>query len=99
MIAKSMAIDWAFYPEGVARQVAAAIAKGDRRPSLQQVKIPTLLIHGTIDLLIPVSCGIDTKQNIPNAELLLIDSMGHYIPVGVWEQIVYAITKVISRLS
>ena len=87
----------AFYPEGVARQMAAAIAHGDRRDALQRLDIPSLAIHGTDDPLIPASGGIDTHKNIPNAELLLIEGMGHDMPVEAWQQIIDAITNLTSR--
>ena len=91
------AFERAFYPEGVARQMAAAIAHGDRRSALQRLNIPSLAIHGTDDPLIPVSGGIDTHKNIPNSKLLLIEGMGHDMPVGAWQQIVDAVIDLTSR--
>lgn len=87
----------AFYPEGIARQMAAAIAHGDRRSGLQKLDIPSLVIHGTDDPLIPVSGGIDTHKNISKSELLLIEGMGHDMPLGTWKQIVDAICHLATR--
>ena len=77
-----------FYPDGVARQMAAIVAHGDRRSGLGQLKLPTLVIHGTDDPLVPVTGGIDTHENIEGAELMLIEGMGHDLPRETWNQIV-----------
>ena len=70
-----------FDPRGVARQLAALIANGDRRPLLQTITAPSVVLHGAADQLIPVACGEDVARNIPNAELRIIDGMGHDFPV------------------
>ena len=41
---------------------------------------------------------MDTAAVIPNAELLLIEGMGHDMPIGTWEQIVDGITENAGRL-
>jgi pimeloyl-ACP methyl ester carboxylesterase len=85
--------DRSYYPQGMARQNTAVIAGGDRRPSLASVTVPTLVIHGVDDPLIPVEAGKDTAQVIPGAKLLIIDGMGHDLPKGVWTKIVTAISQ------
>jgi pimeloyl-ACP methyl ester carboxylesterase len=82
-----------FYPPGMARQLAAIIASGNRKALLKSVNLPTLVIHGKDDPLVPVEAGKDTAESIPNAELLLIEGMGHSLPPEIWDQIVLAITK------
>lgn len=86
-----------FYPEGVARQMAAVVAHGDRREGLNQLNVPTLVIHGSADPLVPVTGGIDTQENIPGAELMLIDGMGHDLPPETWAQIVDGISALTAR--
>ena len=82
-----------FYPDGVARQMAAIVAHGDRRSGLHQLQLPTLVIHGTGDPLVPVTGGIDTHENIEGAELMLIEGMGHDLPRETWNQIVDGIAS------
>lgn len=82
-----------FYPKGIARQFAAILASGSRNNMLKELKIPSLVIHGDADPLIPVEAGKDTAQSIPNAELLIIDGMGHIMPDEVADQIKEAIIK------
>jgi pimeloyl-ACP methyl ester carboxylesterase len=85
--------DRSYYPQGMARQNAAIIASGDRRPLLSAIEVPTLVIHGADDPLIPVDGGKDTARVIPGASLLIINGMGHDLPKGVWGEIVSAISK------
>ena len=77
-----------FYPVGVARQMAAIAASGNRRPSLAGVRTPTLVIHGSDDPLVPLAGGIDTRDAIPGAELVTFDGMGHDLPEPLWADIV-----------
>jgi len=87
------AYDRSFYPEGFSRQLMAILANGDRREKLKSLKVPTLVIHGKDDPLVPMEGGIDISKNIPEAELLLIDGMGHSLPPETWPQIAEAIKK------
>ena len=58
-----------------------AIAQsGDRREALRSLKIPTLVIHGTEDPILPYEHGVATADAIPGAELLTIEGMGHDMP-------------------
>jgi pimeloyl-ACP methyl ester carboxylesterase len=88
----------AFYPEGVARQMAAVVAHGDRRPGLNKLKVPTLVIHGSADPLVPVTGGIDTQENIPGATLMLIEGMGHDLPPETWDHIIDGISALTGRV-
>jgi pimeloyl-ACP methyl ester carboxylesterase len=80
-------------PAGAARQLMAVIASGSRREALRAVDVPTLVIHGKADPLVPVACGVDTARAVPGAELLLIDGMGHALPITLWPQIIDAIAR------
>jgi len=85
--------DRSYYPQGAVRQNIALIANGDRRESLSTIAVPTLVIHGADDPLIPCEAGKDTAYVIPGASLLIISGMGHDMPRGIWAQIVDAISK------
>jgi pimeloyl-ACP methyl ester carboxylesterase len=80
-----------YHPAGSARQLAAIIASGDRTEALKGVRVPTLVIHGRIDPLVPVEGGIATAEAIPGAKLLLIERMGHAFPLSTWGTVVSAI--------
>jgi pimeloyl-ACP methyl ester carboxylesterase len=80
-------------PPGVARQLLAIVASGNRKSRLRDVRVPALVIHGTRDPLVPFAAGADTAGTIPGAELLAIDGMGHWMPREVWPRIVDAIAR------
>ena len=81
-----------FYPIGVARQMAAIAASGNRRPQLEDLTVPTLVIHGKADPLLPVEAGIDTHQAVPGSTLRLFEGMGHDLPEELWPEIIEAIS-------
>ena len=79
--------------------MAAVMAHGDRRPGLNQLKLPCLVIHGDIDPLVPVTGAHDTHQNVPGAELMIIEGMGHDMPKGAWSQIVKGIASLTNQTN
>ena len=68
------------YRNGTARQLLAILATGDRRPMLQKITAPTLVVHGAEDPLVPLAAGHDTAANIAGATLQVVDGMGHDFP-------------------
>jgi len=87
-----------FHPRGVARHLAAFLASDQRRDLLQTIRVPTLVIHGADDPLIPVACGYDVAAHIPGAELRVIDGMGHDLPVCLSEMFADAIAALARRV-
>ncbi|MBV9395334.1 MAG: alpha/beta fold hydrolase [Methylobacteriaceae bacterium] len=79
-------------PPGVARQLAAIFASGDRTKALPKVRVPTLVIHGTADPLVPVEGGRAIAAGVPGAKLVEIEGMGHAIPEAVWPRVIGAIS-------
>lgn len=79
-------------PEGVGRQLRAILASGSRVKALQGVKLPALVIHGAADPLVRPEAGIDTANAIPGAKLVMVEGMGHAIPIPIWPQVIGAIT-------
>jgi pimeloyl-ACP methyl ester carboxylesterase len=82
-----------WYPQGVARQMAAIVADGDRRPMLKRITAPTLVIHGEDDPLVPVAAGRDTAANIAGARLMTIPGMGHDLPLALVDTLADAIAE------
>jgi pimeloyl-ACP methyl ester carboxylesterase len=78
-------------PAGVARQLMAILASGSRKQALAGVAVPTLVIHGDADPLVPLACGVDTADSVPGAKLLVVKGMGHALPISMWPQIIDAI--------
>jgi pimeloyl-ACP methyl ester carboxylesterase len=84
-------------PAGAGRQLAAIIASGDRTPLLRTIAVPTLVVHGTSDRLVPPSGGRATARAIPGARLLTIEGMGHDLPRAVWPRMLDAIEQNAAR--
>lgn len=65
---------------GTARQMMAVASSGDLGAQLRTIRVPTLVIHGTSDPLVPVACGRDTAHLVPGAIMHEIEGMGHDFP-------------------
>jgi len=83
--------DRSYYPEGIARQMAAMAVPGNIQPLISSIKAPTLVIHGKEDPFNSVEAGEEIASTIPGAELLLVDGMGHSFPREVIPRIVKAL--------
>src|SRR5262249_9637699 len=73
-------------PLGMLRQSVAVLASGDRTEKLRALRLPTLVIHGTDDLMCDVSGGRATAAAIPGASLVLFKGMGHGLPRELWPE-------------
>ncbi|MFW9938209.1 MAG: alpha/beta fold hydrolase [Candidatus Thorarchaeota archaeon] len=91
--------DRSYYPDGFKRQLLGILASGDRTSALASVNVPTLVIHGADDPLVPIEGGKATAKAIPGAKLLIIEGMGHSLPPGTWSRVVDAITENASLKS
>ena len=80
-------------PDGVNRQLRAILASGSRKERLAAVTAPTLVIHGKVDPLVHPAGGRDTAASIPGARLMMIDRMGHALPISMWTQVIDAIAR------
>ena len=82
---------------GPGRQLAAIIAAGNRTTELRRITAPTLVIHGTADPLINPSGGRATARAIPQAQLMMIEGMGHDLPRAAWPRLIDAIATHAQR--
>jgi pimeloyl-ACP methyl ester carboxylesterase len=69
---------------GIARQLHAITASGDRTTALRKLRLPATVIHGASDPLIRPVAGRATARAIPGSHLRLIDGMGHDLPEELW---------------
>jgi pimeloyl-ACP methyl ester carboxylesterase len=69
---------------GIARQLHAITASGDRTRALRKLDLPALVIHGKNDVLVNPSGGRATAKAIPGARLKMVDGMGHDLPRPLW---------------
>lgn len=55
--------------------------------------VPTLVIHGTEDTVLPIEHGLALAAEIPNASLLTLEGTGHEVHPDDWETIIKAISN------
>jgi pimeloyl-ACP methyl ester carboxylesterase len=77
------ALDRSTHLDGMPRQLAAILASGNRAELLKTIRVPTLVVHGADDPLVPVEGGLHTAEVIPKASLKIIEGMGHDLAPGV----------------
>ena len=77
------AAERSYHPQGIARQMVAIVSDDKRAAALADVAVPTLVVHGKADPLVPFPCGEDTARRIPGAKLVGVAEMGHDLPSGV----------------
>ena len=87
------AYDRSFDPAGRGRQMAAILKSGSRQEALRSLAVPTLIMHGDADRLVPLEAGRLTHECIPGSDFQVIEGMGHDYPPQLWDTIVERITK------
>jgi pimeloyl-ACP methyl ester carboxylesterase len=97
--AAQLSYDRGYNPAGTGRQLAAILAAGDRTSDLRRITAPTVVIHGTEDRMVRPSGARATAAAIPGSQLVMIDGMGHDLPVAAWDRIVDAIVANAQRAS
>jgi pimeloyl-ACP methyl ester carboxylesterase len=93
----TISIQRSYRPAGTARQMVAIAADGDRTPLLGAIRMPTQIIHGLADPLVPVAAGRDLKAKIAPAHIDLVEGMGHDLPEGLWPRFVEGIASAAGR--
>jgi pimeloyl-ACP methyl ester carboxylesterase len=82
---------------GIQRQGIAVVASGDRTERLRGLRVPALVVHGSVDRVCDVSGGRATAAAIPGAELVIMDGMGHGMPRELWGELAGHIADLVAR--
>ena len=64
---------------GFSRHLQAILADKDRYELIREIEVPTLVIHGKIDPLIPFDEGKKSAEMIPNSTFLAVEKMSHLL--------------------
>ena len=70
-------------PQDIAQVLQGMAARPDSVPTLKTINVPTLIMMGEEDVIVPISDGELMRQHIPNSRLVVIPNAGHF---AVWEQ-------------
>ena len=65
--------------DGVLGDLAALKNRPDSRPFLKDIQVPTLILHGTEDQIIPSQEAKEMQAAIPDARLQLLPQAGHML--------------------
>lgn len=76
-----------YHPQGIVRQMAAALADGARTERLAGIDVPFMVIHGDCDTLIDIQCGAHIAACVPHALWRPVAGMGHDIGPGLQDEI------------
>jgi len=92
-------IERSWQPDAVNRQIAAVFIGDycDRRGDLAKIDIPTMIIHGDADPMVPLEAGKEVAATIPGAGLCIIHGMGHDISLEFVDEIVDCILKIVVK--
>ncbi len=90
-------VERAWRPQGTTRQLLAVVADGDRSALLRQLRLPTAVIHGDADPLIPPEAAHDLVRLVPGATLDLVHGMGHDLPPALLPRFVQGIVHAVER--
>ncbi len=76
------------YPDAMPRQLMAIISAGDRSEQVRTITVPTLVLHGADDTLVPPPHGEHTHEMISGSRYVVFDGMGHNLPEPVVPKVV-----------
>jgi pimeloyl-ACP methyl ester carboxylesterase len=79
--------------ESGARMFMAAARCELPSPDVTQIKVPTLLIHGSRDAIVPLAAAERMAASIPNSRLVVLDGAGHVPPITRPEEVIKAIEE------
>lgn len=69
---------------GTARHMVAVLTQADRTVALGQVTVPTVVIHGSADVMVRPSGGQATASAVPGSSYVVVPGMGHDLPRALW---------------
>ncbi len=84
---------------GIARQLHAITASGDRTAALEKLRLPATVLHGDSDPLIRPAAGRATARAIRDSRLRIFEGMGHDLPPALWPDFVEEIAAVAARAA
>ena len=87
----TMAYERGMTGRGYARQLGAILGSPSRTRRLRDLRVPTLVVHGARDPLIPPLSGRLAAAQIPGARLALIEGLGHDLGPSAWDFTIDAI--------
>jgi 3-oxoadipate enol-lactonase len=86
-------------PSGVAAALRGMAERPDARPQLPTIGVPTLVVAGAEDAIVPLATHQAMAAQIPDAELAIIPGAGHLSPFESPEPVNAAVRELIRRVT
>ena len=77
-----------------ASRMSECLSEGEANYDPSEIQIPTLIVHGSMDVIVPLQYSIELAEVIPNSELLIVEGAGHVPIVTRTDEVVEAIKRV-----
>lgn len=91
--------DRAYRPIGSMRQYAAILSQPRWFERLNGLDVPSLIMHGAADPLIPPAGGKDIANRVPGARMVELDKWGHDVPSVLVPDLLQHITDFLGTLD
>jgi len=88
-----------FFPASIPRQLMAIIKTGDRSAEVAAIKVPTLVLHGADDTLLPPAHGEHTASLIEGSTFQIFEGMGHNIPEPIMPKLIAMMVEQFNSIS
>lgn len=82
-----IAVAYGLYPDSALRQLEALLSTPAPIDQLARLDIPTLVVHGGDDPVMPVAGSERLAELIPGSRLVVIPGMGHELPPPLWNEL------------
>ena len=88
-----------FNPKAIGQHIKAYINEKDRYEMLKDLTVRSLVVHGTVDPVIPAEHGFKMAKSIPGSESLWVKGLGHSLPEEFIPEITGKILEHIQGIS
>ena len=86
-------------PADVVHGDFVACAEFDVRDRLEKIAVPTLVVGGSADKMMPLHYSEQLAEQIPNAELVVINDAGHFMQFEKTAQTTQAVVKFLASIE
>jgi pimeloyl-ACP methyl ester carboxylesterase len=90
-------VDRMWYPES--GHGPAAWSTSSRLDRLHEIRIPTLIMHGTADPIVPVAHAHAMADAIPDNDAWIIEGLGHETPAALSAELAHRLLALFARAS
>ena len=97
--AATRAFDHGFSEGGMRRQLGAILATPSRIEALKALRLPSLVVHGDDDPLVPYEAGLATASALVGSRFLPLAGVGHELPPPFHDPVARAIGELVTATS